>query len=76
MIILLNLHSGTKLSGWLRHCPCFSFKAHLIHKRQWSFIYIFRACFSTSCRYSEVLIETLSDVSFDIFYICNFATKQ
>jgi hypothetical protein len=39
-------------------------------------IYIFRACFSTSCRYSEVLIETFNSVSFDIFYICNIATKQ
>jgi hypothetical protein len=22
IIIILNLHSGTKLSGWLRHCTC------------------------------------------------------
>jgi hypothetical protein len=22
MIIILNLHSGTKFSGWLRHCQC------------------------------------------------------
>jgi hypothetical protein len=34
-------------------------------------IYIFRACFSTSCRYSEVLIENFNGVSFDIIYICN-----
>ena len=28
MIIILNLHSGTKLSGWIRHC------LYTVHRKQ------------------------------------------
>ena len=57
MLIILNLHSGTKLSGWLRHCTQYKYSSWLIFSCKFPLVHQLYLCFISSDAADKVVKE-------------------